>query len=157
MNFCDMNDLITEAKKAKKEKKDTVPKKWKGTVAAMKQKHSDKFDSDCKDPDKLCPYAVANAMDKKGAKPGYEPQEDTKKKPKEKKEDKKDEAVVYPTFSEWMELKEVGTTAGGGGGSTGTNCISHFARPVGIGHPSPVDDDKKKKNEKSSVIRRNFA
>jgi hypothetical protein len=122
LNFYKINKLITEGCNHKKKKKDTVPKKWKGTVAAMKQNHPDKFDPECKDPDKLCPYAIANAMDKKGDEPHYKSQKDTKAKPK-KKEKYKNEST-YLTFEEWVQLKETGTSTG---------CVASFARPIGSG------------------------
>ena len=109
MKFCDMNDLITESKKTKKEKKD-APKEF--------------------------PFFKKEAPEDKS------PDKDGKEEPK----DDKKEAVAYPTFTEWMKLKET---------TTSTACVAGFARPVGIGTPGP-DDDKKKKNEKGSVIRRNF-
>jgi hypothetical protein len=147
--FFELDQLITEGKdkKGKKKKKDTVPKDMKGTVAAMKQKHSDKFDPECKDPDKLGPYAVANAMKNKGHKSHYKPQEDTDKKP-EKKEKYKNEAT-YPTFQEWIELKETGTTS--------TACVAGYQRPIGGANLGVGEEDpffKKKRTRPSHLIRR---
>lgn len=57
-----------------------APAGWKGTIEAMK-KHKDKFSTD-PDSGKLNPYAIANAMKKKGAKPHYK---DKRGKPQKKK------------------------------------------------------------------------
>lgn len=58
-------------------------KGWKGSTRAAITHHPDKFDPECKDPDRLCPYAVFANMKKKGYRPHYKDQESTMKgKPK---------------------------------------------------------------------------
>jgi len=87
-------------KKKKKSKREYKHKDWKGTIRAMITKHPDKFDPDASgEGPKLNPYAIATAMKKKGAKPGYKPQKSTLEgKPKKKK--------VKKSFKEWLELRE---------------------------------------------------
>jgi hypothetical protein len=51
----------------------------------------------------------------------------------DKVEDKKDKK--YPTFREWMQLKETGTS---------TSCIAAFKAPIG----GEVEEPKKKKHKK---------
>lgn len=57
-----------------------APKGWRGSIEAMKQ-YTDKFSTDV-DSGKLNPYAIANSMKKKGAKPSYLDQKGTPKKKK---------------------------------------------------------------------------
>jgi len=57
----EQNDVMTS---------EEAPAGWKGSIEAMKQ-HSDKFSADPKS-GKLNPYAIANAMKKKGANPHYQ-------------------------------------------------------------------------------------
>jgi hypothetical protein len=84
-------------KKKKKEKKEwKFGKGWKGTERAMELHHPDKFSKEAcaKDyeGDKLCPYAVAASMKKKGFHSKYKDQPSTLKgKPKKKKK-----------FREWV-------------------------------------------------------
>lgn len=73
------------------------PKGWKGSIHAMLQKHPDEFSKEACDDDsgdKMCPYAIANAMKKKGAKPHYK---DKVGKPEHKNESKMlaVDAIVY--------------------------------------------------------------
>jgi len=76
-----------------KDKEWKFGKGFKGSVKAALDHHPDKFDKDCKDPDKLCPYAVFASMKKKGYESHYEDQKSTLKgKPKKKKK-----------FKEWLE------------------------------------------------------
>jgi hypothetical protein len=76
------------------------PAGWKGTIEAMKEKHSDKFDekSKGKKGEKLNPFAIANSMKKKGAKPHY--------KDKKGKPEKKEEFKEFQSFSEWIAERE---------------------------------------------------
>lgn len=50
---------------------------------------------------------------------------------KKKKDDKKKDESVFPTFREWVQLREVGTS---------TSCVAAFKAPIG-----GEEDDKKKK------------
>jgi hypothetical protein len=82
-------------KKKKKEWKSG--KGWKGTTKAMLDHHPEKFSKEACDKDysgdKLCPYAIASSMKKKGDEPHYADQPSTLKgKPKKKKK-----------FREWVE------------------------------------------------------
>ena len=65
----------------------------KGTVRAMITHHPEKFDADCKDKDKLCPYAIASS---KKIEPHYKNQESTVK----------GKPVKKSKFKEWVELRE---------------------------------------------------
>lgn len=69
----------------------------KGTVRAAIAHHPDKFDAKCKDPDKLCPYAIFTAKkEKEDFEPHYKNQESTLKgKPKKKAK-----------FKEWLEQRD---------------------------------------------------
>lgn len=68
------------------------PEGWKGSIHAMLTKHPDEFSKEACDDDyegdKKCPYAIANHMKKKGAKPHY--------KDKEGKPEKKSESRLRP-------------------------------------------------------------
>lgn len=64
----------------------------KGSVRAAILKHSDKFDPKCKDPERLCPYAIFTAMKKKGFEPHYKDQSSTIKGKPQKKEKFKNES-----------------------------------------------------------------
>jgi len=66
----------------------------KGTVRAAITHHPDKFDAKCKDPDRLCPYAIFTAKkEKEDFEPHYKDQDSTLKgKPKKKAK-----------FKEWVE------------------------------------------------------
>jgi len=63
------------------------PPGWKGSIHAMLSKHPDEFSKEACDDDysgdKKCPYAIANAMKNKGAKPHYK---DKEGKPEKKKQ-----------------------------------------------------------------------
>ena len=76
----------------------------KGTIRAAILHHPDKFDPKCKDPDRLCPYAIFSAMKKKGFTPHYKDQESTVKgKPKHKKEKSTKESTDHlDSFKEWL-------------------------------------------------------
>lgn len=76
----------------------------KGTVRAAIKHHPDKFDAKCKDPDKLCPYAIFTAKkEKEDFTPHYKQQKSTLKGEPEKKEKYKDESF---NFKAWLELNE---------------------------------------------------
>lgn len=70
----------------------------KGTVRAAITKHPDKFDSECKDKDRLCPYAVFSAMKKKGFTPHYKDQKSTVKGKPQKK---------FEEFRVWLEEEDI--------------------------------------------------
>ncbi len=75
---------------------EVTKKGWRGTVAAMLQNHPDKFG---KGPGKINPWALTNAMAKKGAKSHYKDQKSSLEgKPKKKNE--------WMTFFEFVEKKE---------------------------------------------------
>lgn len=90
-------------KKKEKEWKWGEKEGIKGTVRAAITHHPDKFDAKCKDPDRLCPYAIFTAMKKKGMKPHYKDQESTLKGEPKKKEKYKNEH--FKTFREFLEEK----------------------------------------------------
>jgi hypothetical protein len=74
---------------------EVTKKGWRGTVAAMLQKHPDKFSkAACKkgyEGDKLCPWAIAHSKAKEDAEPHYKDQESSLKgKPKKKKKFEED-------------------------------------------------------------------
>jgi len=95
---------IHEGKKKEKSKEWKFGKGIKGTVRAAITKHSDKFDKDCKDPDRLCPYAVFAAKKKKGMTAKYKDQPSTLKgKPKKRKRFQNE---CFMTFEEWLPLRE---------------------------------------------------
>jgi hypothetical protein len=71
------------------------PPGWSGSVKAMK-KHKKDIDN---------PYALAWHMKKKGDKPHYKPEEDSKKEPK-KKEKYKNESS-FESFEEFLARKEL--------------------------------------------------
>jgi hypothetical protein len=96
-------ELYNEAKKHKKEWK--AGKGIKGSTRAAIVNHPDKFDPDCKDPNRLCPYAIMKSMQKKGAHFNYKDQESTLKgKPHKKKEKSSD--LKFKKFKEWMKRRE---------------------------------------------------
>lgn len=70
-------------------------KGWKGTVRAMLTHHPEKFSKDaCKNggkDGKLCPWAIAHSMDKKGAEAHYKDQESSLEGNPKKKDKYKDE------------------------------------------------------------------
>lgn len=68
-------------------------KGWKGSTKAAIDHHPDKFDPECKDKNKLCPYAIFAAMKKKGYKSHYKDQKSTLKGKPQK-------------FKEWLEQSE---------------------------------------------------
>lgn len=85
---------LNESKKKPREWK--AGKGWKGSTKAALDHHPDKFSKEaCKTGykgDKLCPYAIMQAMKKKGYDSHYKDQPSTLKgKPKKKK-----------TFKEWL-------------------------------------------------------
>jgi hypothetical protein len=84
------------------------PEGWTGTVRAMKLHH----------PEIKNPYALAHSMKNKGDEAHYKDQESSKegtphKKEKFKDEDKKEWTFMFPTWQEWVELRE----------SQGCNCL----------------------------------
>jgi len=58
---------------------------------------------------------------------------------KKEKEDKKEESV-FPTFKEWMNLKEVGT---------GTSAVACFKAPIGSLEKEDEEDGDRNKKKKS--------
>jgi hypothetical protein len=97
-------EIFEEGKKKKEWK---AGKGWKGTTKAMLDKHPDKFSkSACKKKGKkkgkLCPYAIASSMKKKGDKAHYKDQPSTLEgKPKKKKK-----------FREWISEKHPNSKMG---------------------------------------------
>ena len=89
---------------AKKDKEWKAGKGIKGTVRAAITHHPDKFDADCKDPDRLCPYAIFSAMKKKGFEPHYKDQKSTLKGEPKKKAKFKESG--YYSFKEYCDFRE---------------------------------------------------
>jgi hypothetical protein len=87
-----------ELNEGKKKREWKAGKGWKGTTKSMLDRHPDKFSKEAckkkgKKTGKLCPYAVATSMKKKGFESGYKDQPSTLKgTPKKKKK-----------FKEWVE------------------------------------------------------
>lgn len=81
----------------------------KGTVRAAITHHPDKFDADCKDPGKLCPYAIFSAMKKKGFESHYKDQKSTLKgTPKKKAKFKDKKESDYYSFKDYCDFREQG-------------------------------------------------
>src|SRR5262245_28561728 len=77
----------------------------KGTVRAAITHHPDKFDADCKDPNRLCPYAIFTAMKKKGFESHYKDQKSTLKGKPRKKAKFKGEGDCY-SFKDYVAFRE---------------------------------------------------
>jgi hypothetical protein len=93
-------------KKEKREWKFGEKEGIKGTVRAAITHHPEKFDAKCKDPDKLCPYAIFTAKkEKEDFTPHYKQQKSTKEGTPHKKEKYKNECGNNKACKKCKKLK----------------------------------------------------
>jgi hypothetical protein len=95
----------------KKALNEAPPEGWHGTARAMITKHPEKFQEpgEKKKTGEINPYALAHAMEKKGAEPHYKEQETSLKgKPEKKEKFKKENVAVHENV---MTLKQYADAA----------------------------------------------